>query len=249
MGQAGGMSAPAELTPLPEDPDGLDQFYGDPPRGVRANMIFSADAAAAFGGRTRPITDAADQMLLLQLRSYSDVILAGSGTVAAESYGPVRLTDAQRERRSAQGQEPEPRLAVVTARGSLSPDLRIFTGDGPPPLIVTGNQGLAARPDLAELGEVMVAGEEFVEPAEMLGGFRSLGLERVLCEGGPFLLSTLVDADLVDDICVTVAPFLAGSQPTTAQPPSGLASPTRLELRHVLHRNGLLYLRYSREAH
>ena len=29
----------------------LASFYADPPDGVRANMIFSADGAAAFGGR------------------------------------------------------------------------------------------------------------------------------------------------------------------------------------------------------
>ena len=87
-----------------------------------------------------------------------------------------------------------------------------------------------------------------VDPAVMLDGFRGLGLERVLCEGGPYLLSSLVDADLVDDMCLTVTPYLAGSQPTTMQPASARIDPTRPELRHVLFRDGLLYTRYSRAA-
>jgi riboflavin biosynthesis pyrimidine reductase len=241
------MTTAAEITELPDDPDGIDRFYGDAPRGVRANMIFSADGAAAFRGRTRLISDPADQQLLGQLRTYSDVIVVGSGTVSAEDYGPGKLSDEQRARRVARGETNDPRLAVVTARGALSPELRIFTGDGQPPVIVTGTKGIAAHPELNQLGEVVIAGENKVDPQAMLDGFRELGLERVLCEGGPYLLNSLIDADLVDDMCLTLTPFLAGSQPTTMQPASDRIAPTRLALRHVLYKNGLLYTRYGRE--
>src|SRR5205823_13115176 len=110
------MTGLSDLTLLPESHDELDSYYGDAPHGVRANMIFSADGAAAFGGRTKPITDAADQMLLTHLRIYADVVLVGSGTIAAENYGPVRLGDAQIARREAAGFAPVPRLAIVTGR-------------------------------------------------------------------------------------------------------------------------------------
>jgi riboflavin biosynthesis pyrimidine reductase len=113
-------------------------------------------------------------------------------------------------------------------------------------LIVTTGRTASDRPQLGELGDVIVAGDDVIEPAAALKAFGALGLGRVLCEGGPYLLSTLIDADLVDDMCLTIAPYLAGSQPTTPQPTSSLLTPTRLRLRHVLQRNELLYLRYSR---
>jgi riboflavin biosynthesis pyrimidine reductase len=235
----------AGLPLLPETLDELDSYYGEQPVGVRANMIAALDGAAAFEGRTKGITDTADQMLLAFLRSRSDVILAGSATVAAEKYGPVRLSDELRARRRANGRPELPRLAVVTARGALSPELRIFKGDERP-IIVTVARTATQQSELSDLGEVVVAGDDLIEPAALLGALRDIGLERVLCEGGPYLLSTLVDADLVDDMCLTVAPYLAGSQPTTPQPASSLVAPTRLALRHVLQRNDLLYLRYSR---
>lgn len=235
----------AGLPLLPDSADELWSFYGDHPVGVRANMITALDGAAAFGGRTKPITDAADQMLLAFLRACSDVVLAGSATVAAENYGPVRLSDELRQRRAAAGLAELPRLALVTARGALSPELRIFAGDQRP-LIVTVGRTASSQPELRELGDVVVAGEDVIEPSAMLAAFGELGLERVLCEGGPYLLSTLIDADLVDDMCLTVTPYLAGSQPTTPQPTSSLVAPTRLALHHVLQRNDLLYLRYTR---
>lgn len=242
------MTGIGDLDLLPESHDELDRFYGDAPRGVRANMIFSADGSAAFSGRTKPITDDADQVLLAHLRMYADVVLVGSGTVAAESYGPVKLSDEQLARREAAGFSGLPRLAVVTARGLLSPTLRIFAGGEARPIIVTTEAGAAAHPELADLGDVIVAGPAMVEPAAMLDALGNAGLHRVLCEGGPFLLASLVEADVVDDLCVTLSPYLAGSQPTTSQPASARLAPTRLELRHLLTRNGLLYLRYSRQA-
>jgi riboflavin biosynthesis pyrimidine reductase len=156
------------------------------------------------------------------------------------------LTDAQIERREAAGYDDLPRLAVVTGRGRLSPDLRIFTADGPRPIIVTSALAAGAHPELAEVGDVIVAGDDAVDPLTLLQRFRDNGLERVLCEGGPYLLASLIEADVVDDMCVTISPYLAGSQPTKAEPASDRLAPTRLELRHVLQRNGLLYLRYGR---
>ena len=75
----------------------LASFYADPPEGVRANMIFSADGAAAFGGRAGPLSCPTDQQLLKILRGFADVVLVGAGTARAENYGPVRLTDPARK--------------------------------------------------------------------------------------------------------------------------------------------------------
>lgn len=238
------MSDVAGIELLPEQLDALDHYYGEP-AGLRANMITTLDGGAAFDGRTKAVSDPADQVLLTHLRSYADVVLVGSATVAAENYGPIKLSEDVQERRVVAGHAALPRLAVVTARGTLAPELRIFSSNSRP-LIVTTEDVAETRADLAELGDLVTAGATAIDPVTALSKLHAEGLPRVLCEGGPYLLSTLVDADLVDDMCLTVAPYLTGLQPTTAQPTSSLATPTRLELRHVLTRNGLLYLRYSR---
>ena len=87
----------------------LEPFYAQAPAGVRANMIFSADGAAAFGGRAGPLSCPADQQLLGILRGFADVVLVGAGTVRAENYGPVRLTDAQQAIPSRRGGPTHPR--------------------------------------------------------------------------------------------------------------------------------------------
>jgi hypothetical protein len=79
------------LPALPRTTAGLHPFYGDPPAGLRANIVLSLDGGAAFNGKTRPISDDTDLWLLNQLRGYADVVVVGAGTVRAELYGPVRI--------------------------------------------------------------------------------------------------------------------------------------------------------------
>lgn len=231
---------------LPVTDHELESYYGDAPQGVRANMVQTLDGAGAFQGRTKKITDNADQALLKHLRSHADVILVGGATVQAEKYGPVRLDDEQRASRTAKGYAATPPLAVVTARAMLGPDLRIFDPEAPRPIIFTLAAAVAEHPELADVADVVAIGEQEMDLTRLFDELRDRGLLRVLCEGGPFLLSQLVEQDLVDEICLTVSPYLAGSQPTTPQPASARDLPIQLQLRHALTRNDLLYLRYAR---
>jgi riboflavin biosynthesis pyrimidine reductase len=240
------MASAEGLLLLPLTDHELEPYYGNPPVGVRANMVQTLDGAGAFRGRTKQITDDADQALLKHLRSHADVVLVGGATVQAEKYGPVRLDDAQREARTANGYAASPPLAVVTARALLSLDLRIFDPEAPRPIIFTLAAAAAEHPELADVADVVTIGEQEMDLARLFGELRNRGLGRILCEGGPFLLSQLVEQDLVDEICLTVSPYLAGSQPTAPQPASAREVPTYLRLRHALTRNDLLYLRYSR---
>lgn len=240
------MTSPLGIPLLPQTPEELAHWYGDAPHGVRANMIQSIDGAEAFQGRTREISDEADQALLKHLRGHADAVLVGAATVQAEGYGPVRLDDATREQRVADGHAPVPPVVIVTARALLSPDLKVFRAPEARTIIVTVAAAATAAERLRDVADVIMLDSDEIDPAAILEAIRERGLHRVLCEGGPFLLSQLIEHDVVDEMCLTVSPYLAGSQPTAPQPASARKVPTHLRLRHVLTRNDLLYLRYSR---
>ncbi|WP_165609351.1 pyrimidine reductase family protein [Mycobacterium alsense] len=223
----------------------LASFYADPPAGVRANMIFSADGAAAFGGRAGPLSCATDQRLLRILRGFADVVLVGAGTARAENYGPVRLTDAQRDQRRAEGRGAPPPIAVISRSGELP--ARLFSDPGQPPILVTCARSAAAD----DTGDdprrrTVVAGEDSVDVTEAVALLRAQGMDRILCEGGPTLLDELVDADAVDEICVTLAPKLAGSQPVGPRGTSRLSVPAALRLEHALACDDYLFVKYRR---
>lgn len=234
------------ITALPETSAELDTYYGDAPDGVRANMVMTLDGQGAFEGRTKAISSSADQRLLAHLRQHADAVMIGATTVVAEGYGPVRLAEEVQGDRESHGHAPLPPLVIVTARAALPATLKVFNGEGPRPIIATTERGATNATELADVAELLVVGAETIEPAAVIAALQERSLNRILCEGGPYLLSTLVEHDLVDDMCLTVSPFLAGRQPTTNQSKSHLEAPSRLALRHVLTHDDLLYLRYSR---
>ena len=223
----------------------LAPFYADPPDGVRANMIFSADGAAAFGGRAGPLSCPTDQHLLKTLRGLADVVLVGAGTARAENYGPVTVSDAARARRRQEGRAGPPPIAVVSRTGELP--ARLFSNPDQPPILVTCAR-TAARRDLDEDRQhIMVAGEDSVDVSRAVAILREQGMHRILCEGGPTLLDELVEADAVTEICVTLAPKLAASQPVGHRlHPARLPTPVTMSLEHALLCDGYLYLRYCR---
>ncbi|OBI51461.1 pyrimidine reductase family protein [Mycobacterium sp. E787] len=223
----------------------LASHYADPPAGVRANMIFSADGAAAFGGRAGPLSCPTDQHLLRILRGFADVVLVGAGTARAENYGPVRLTDAQRERRDAEGRTAPPPIAVVSRTGELP--TRLFSEPGQPPILVTCARS-AARGGLGDdrRPRALVAGDDSVDVGRAVALLRAQGMDRILCEGGPTLLDELVDADAIAEICVTLAPKLAGGQPVGLRRTARLSMPVAMRLEHALAYDDYLFLKYRR---
>jgi riboflavin biosynthesis pyrimidine reductase len=226
----------------------LQQWYSEPPDGVRANMIFSLDGAASFDGRAGPLSGSLDQQLLLALRGYADVVLVGAGTARAENYGPVRLTGAQCSfRRDRWGLSDPPSIAVVSQSGKLPASL--FDDPAQTPIVATSSTAAARQRFEADLRpEVMIAGVDTVDMPAIVTALGSRGMRRILCEGGPTLLDELVLGDLVDEMCVTIAPKLAGTSQSIASYglTRQLPTPTALSLHHVLTHQGYLFLKYGR---
>ncbi|WP_043694425.1 dihydrofolate reductase family protein, partial [Nocardia abscessus] len=105
-----------------------------------------------------------------------------------------------------------PPIAVVTASAAIEPGARLLTDTQVPPLIITTATAPADRKQrLADAGaEVIEAGDIVVTPSGLLRVLAERGLLRVLTEGGPHLFGELLEADVVDELCLTTAPLLVG---------------------------------------
>jgi 5-amino-6-(5-phosphoribosylamino)uracil reductase len=118
-----------------------------------------------------------------------------------------------------------------------------------PPIILTcGSAPAARRRSLEGIAEVLVAGDEDVDMKVALDLLAERGLRHVECEGGPHLLGWLLAAGRLDELCLTLAPVIAGG--TAGRIVAGLDTQVadRLQLMHVLEDDGFLFLRYSTAA-
>lgn len=224
----------------------LEDFYAVPPgRHLRADFVVSIDGAAEIGGRSRPLGAPADRSAFMAMRAVADGVMVGAGTARIERYGPVKISQAAQTRRKERGQPEVPPLVLVSRRGLLSPDDTMFSG-GYRPIVVTTGAALAEHSELVNLADVVECGETEVDLPTAFRNLADMGFERILCEGGPSLLNSLLSHDLVDEMCVTFSPLIAGAQHLRMSGDTPLAEPSRFHLDGLLEGDGLLLARYGR---
>ena len=214
---------------------------------VLVNMITSVDGATVVDGVSGGFGGDGDTMVFRALRVVPDLVLVAAGTANAEAYGPPRISEAAQASRRRRGQAATPRLAVVTGRLSIDLGLAMFTdpGEHGPIVITAAAAPTQRRGEVEAVAEVLVAGETTVDLADALAQLRRGGASVVLCEGGPSLNGSLVEAGLVDEWNLSLSPTLAGgdSHRIVAAAPPELR---QLSLERVLEHDGTLFLRYLR---
>lgn len=231
----------------------LERIYGYPENltrpWVQANFVCSADGAVTLDDKSEGLSHPADKRIFLLSRDLADVILVGAGTVRAENYRGVKINGARAERRARHGLAPVPPIAVVTNSAGIEPDDPLLTDTQLPPIIIAPRSAPQDRLDkLAEAGaDLLIAGERTVDLLAALDELSRRGLRRIDCEGGPHLFGELVAEDLVDQLCLSIAPLLAGAGAgrIAAGRTAGLAR--KMALASILYEDGFSMLRYRRQ--
>ena len=222
---------------------------------VRANMIGSADGAAEVDGLSGGLGGSSDHEIFGLLRALAGVILVGAGTVRAEGYRPAQV--ARRWAPLRAGRPDTPPIAVLSGRLDLDPGGPLLAGvpGGARTIVITTESAPAdLRAQLARHADVIIGGEHSVTAAAAVSALAARGYREILAEGGPHLLGQLTAAGLIDELCVTISPVLAGGPAGRiiqgpAPAPGGPGPARRLALAHVLaDDDGYLLCRYTRAA-
>ncbi len=243
-----------QLLPVAADVDPVEAYGAD--RRVRqdgrpwvlANMVASADGAAAIEGTTGSLGGAADRAAFHAIRGVADIIVAAAGTVRAERYRPPREpSEVVARGRAERGQSDRPRIAVVTRRLDLDPGLELFSDPDRRPVVFTAASSDPERRSLLEpVADVVVLGEESVDLAQMITWLGDLGARVVLTEGGPSLLGQFLAEDLVDELCLTIAPLAVAGPAMRIAHGNDASQPRHLVIDRVLESGSELLVRYIR---
>jgi riboflavin biosynthesis pyrimidine reductase len=238
-----------QVLPVDRDEPDLAALYTYPDgRWLRANMVSSADGAATLKGASAGLSSDTDRRLFALLRTLSDVILVGAATARTERYKPARLQPEWAGLRA--GRTPTPPIAVITRSLDLDPDGPLITAapaDARTIVITTARAPHDVRAALEPRADVIVAGEEGVDFGAAVAALAERGHRRLLAEGGPHLLAELLEAGLLDELCLTIGPLLAGPGPGRIVAGGDAAASLPLDLAHVLAEDGFLFCRYTRK--
>jgi riboflavin biosynthesis pyrimidine reductase len=194
---------------------------------LRANMVSSADGAITGPDhRSAGVSSPADQYVFGVLRRLTDVVLVGAGTARIEGYHPARVP-----------------IALVSARLEL--DLASALLADSRTIVYTAQSAGADRiAATSKVADVVVCGESLVDLGIAVADLRARGYARVLCEGGPTLLGSVLGHGLLDELCLTISPVLVGGTIARIIHGTPLAGLVHLELAHLLEAEGSLFARY-----
>ena len=223
----------------------LAELYAYPrARWLRANMVSSADGAGFLESRTAGLSSPTDIRLFGLLRALADVVLVGAGTARTEQYKPARRRAALASLRASRTATPP--IALVSRSLELDLETPLFAGAPPDArtIVITCAASPAdRRAAVARVADLIVAGDLLVDLGEGVAALRDRGLGRVICEGGPHLLGEVAAAGLLDELCLTISPLLAGPGPFRIT--AGAPFPARpMTLAHVVEADSFLFCRY-----
>ena len=186
-------------------------------------MVQSIDGSTVVHGNSLALSGPADREVLLGLRQLADVVLVGASTVREEGYGPPA--------------KPGLRVGVVSRTGNVDLTTPLFTS-GAGFLVVPESAPVADHASI----HVVRSGSDTVDLPRALSQIDGTFLQL---EGGSRLNAAMIDADLVDEINVTISPNVVGGDgPRLVQSSRDVVQ--RYRLAHVCEDDGFLFLRYVR---
>jgi riboflavin-specific deaminase-like protein len=193
-------------------------------------------------------TSREDKLRLFRQRALADAVLLGHTSLERDNVRlgvPAELQKLRLKR----GQSRSPLRVIVSNKGRIDDRLKIFQSDVSPIIIFSTKQMPRKNQDaLRQMATLHLTGAREIDLAAMLKTLRDQYKVRTLaCEGGPTLFRALLEQGLVDQLNLTIAPYLFGGAkaPTLTGPGKEfLPASVHCSLTHVRIVGGECFLTY-----
>jgi riboflavin-specific deaminase-like protein len=221
---------------------------------VLVNMSMTADGKIATANRAvHSFGSPRDLRHLYELRATADAVMCGARTVEISRSILDNGGDRFTRLRVRQGLAEHNLRVIVTGSGSIDLSAPIFRTQFSPIIVLT-TERLPKR-KLVQLrkavAEVKILGKRKLNfPAALRWLRTKWGVKRLLCEGGGELNAAMFQADLVDEIHLTICPMVFGGRnaPTIAEGQDfiGLAQAKQFKLKALRRSEGELFTVFNR---
>jgi riboflavin-specific deaminase-like protein len=158
-------------------------------------------------------TSREDKLHLFRQRALADAVLLGHTSLERDNVRlgvPAEMQDL----RIKHGQSRSPLRVIVSNQGKIDDGLKIFQSDISPIIIFsTKRMPQKNQEALSKRATLHLTSAKEVDLAAML---KTLGhqykVRTLACEGGPTLFRSLIEQGLVDQLNLTIAPYLFGGR-------------------------------------
>jgi riboflavin-specific deaminase-like protein len=234
----------------------LSSIQGDAQSRPRPLVILhfavTADGKVATVNHTpAQFTSARDKRRLLEIRALGDAVLVGRGTLEKDKMS-MDLPDQQlRERRLREGKSEYPLRVILSQSGNISASLAVFQkGNAPIVIYSTKTMPESQRRLLSELATLHFSENDELDIFWILCHlYENYHVRSLVCEGGPTLVRALANADVIDEIYLTIAAKIFGGSVApglTGPPGQFLPASRQFQLIDIDRGDNECYLRYRR---
>ena len=187
------------------------------------------------------LSSKSDKIRVHKLRSKFDAILVGKNTV--EQDDPLLTV------RHAKGKNPT--RIILDSHGTIKNTSKIIkTAKNIPTIIVTSQ--LVSKRNFSRLKnlplDVIVCGKNQVDVRKLVPILCKKGIKKILVEGGGTLNLSFLKNNLINEIIVTITPFVLGSE-NSVNLFEGILKPTKIlssfKLKKVQKNNNEIVLNYK----
>ncbi|MEU6221718.1 dihydrofolate reductase family protein [Streptomyces sp. NPDC047022] len=179
-----------------------------------------------------------------EVRSGSDAILVGAGTLRTDNPRLLVYSAERRAARIAAGLPEFPLKVTVSASGALDPDAAFWHTGGAKALYTTDAGARRLRGLLPADVEVIALGPE-VEWRAVLSHLREVkGVRRLMVEGGGRVHTQLLREGLADELQLAVAPLFVGEADAPRMFGPGAYPPGRMRLVETRQVGDVVLMRY-----
>ncbi|MCD4800835.1 MAG: 2,5-diamino-6-(ribosylamino)-4(3H)-pyrimidinone 5'-phosphate reductase [Methanococcoides sp.] len=152
-----------------------------------------------------------------ELRASSDAIMVGVGTVLADDPSLTVKSKSRRDVRKSAGVDEDPIRIVVDSKARTPLDADIFKKGTGMRIVAVSSSAPKEKVDvLSEKATIITAGDEKVDLVLLMGQLSSMGIQRLMVEGGATLNWGLLSNGLVDEVFSFIGNIFIGgnSSPT-----------------------------------
>jgi len=179
---------------------------------VAATFAMTADGKVTTK-RLGPVdfTSREDKLHLFRQRALADAVLIGHTSLKRDNVR-LGIPEDLRQARIKRKQAAAPLRVIVSNKGKIDSRLKIFQSTISPILIFsTTRMPKKTQAALKHKATLHLTKSGEINLGAMLGTLRSkYKVRKLACEGGPTLFRALLERDLIDQLNLTIAPYLFG---------------------------------------
>ncbi|CEG12731.1 2,5-diamino-6-ribosylamino-4(3H)-pyrimidinone 5'-phosphate reductase [groundwater metagenome] len=195
------------------------------------NTAMSLDGRIARKEERVVFSNELDKARRDDIRKSVDGVMVGINTVLIDN---PKLTVSEKR-------EENPARIIVDGHGKVPDDANVLNDKAKNIVVVSMDAEPYRIEELSRKASVIVCGDDEVDVVKLMDELYKRGIKRVLLEGGGHLNKSMLEANLIDEIYVSVAPVVIGDGVNLVE---GIMDERKLALAGIRQIGDMVVLKY-----